>query len=135
MADQKIAQVQGQLQSETVAFQKIENGKSELDLAGIIEARQRLDSQFSENELVLKEFNILKPHNTVYKLIGPGLVPQDASEAKVNVEKRLEFIKSEIQRVESQLKEAESKAARKKEDIILLQQQFQALQAPSGGPQ
>ncbi|ODO04865.1 hypothetical protein I350_05475 [Cryptococcus amylolentus CBS 6273] len=134
MADQKIAQVQGQLQSETVAFQKIENGKSELDVC-IIEARQRLDSQFSENELVLKEFNILKPHNTVYKLIGPGLVPQDASEAKVNVEKRLEFIKSEIQRVESQLKEAESKAARKKEDIILLQQQFQALQAPSGGPQ
>ncbi|TYJ56188.1 hypothetical protein B9479_003032 [Cryptococcus floricola] len=125
MADQKIAQVQGQLQSETTVA----------ELAGIIEARQRLDSQFSENELVLKEFNILKSHNTVYKLIGPGLVPQDASEAKVNVEKRLEFIKSEIQRVESQLKEAESKAARKREDIILLQQQFQALQAPSGGPQ
>ncbi|ODN87085.1 prefoldin beta subunit [Cryptococcus wingfieldii CBS 7118] len=125
MADQKIAQVQGQLQSETIVA----------ELAGIIEARQRLDSQFSENELVLKEFNILKSHNTVYKLIGPGLVPQDALEAKVNVEKRLDFIKSEIQRVESQLKEAESKAARKREDIILLQQQFQALQAPSGGPQ
>ncbi|WVQ77451.1 hypothetical protein IAR50_007137 [Cryptococcus sp. DSM 104548] len=130
MADQKIAQVQGQLQSETVAFQKIEN-----ELAGIIEARQRLDSQLSENELVLKEFNILKPHNTVYKLIGPGLVPQDAAEAKVNVEKRLEFIKSEIQRVEAQLKESETKAARKREDIILLQQQFQGLQAPNGGPQ
>lgn len=87
-------------------------------MAGIIEARQRLDSQQSENELVLKvgsssrfyikdhvregnktdyqEFALLKSHNTVYKLIGPSLVPQDANEAKANVEKRLEFIKNEM---------------------------------------
>jgi len=88
------------------------------EMAGIIEARQRLDSQQSENELVLKvrptyaigrpvqldscrtrsrqEFAQLKSHNTVFKLIGPSLVPQDANEAKVNVEKRLEFIKNEM---------------------------------------
>jgi prefoldin beta subunit len=87
-------------------------------MAGIIEARQRLDSQQSENELVLKvstarlalvfspcpqfsqlitqEFAQLKSHNTVYKLIGPSLVPQDANEAKANVEKRLEFITNEM---------------------------------------
>jgi len=67
------------------------------EMAGIIEARQRLDSQQSENELVLKvrptyaigrpvqldscrtrsrqEFAQLKSHNTVFKLIGPSLVP------------------------------------------------------------
>jgi len=44
----------------------------------------------------LQEFANLKAHNTVYKLIGPGLVPQDHSEAKANVEKRIEFIKSEM---------------------------------------
>ena len=39
---------------------------------------------------------MLKPHNTVYKLIGPGLMPQDPEEAKSTVEKRLEFIKKEM---------------------------------------
>lgn len=43
-----------------------------------------------------QEFTLLKDHNTVYKLIGPALVPQDATEAKSNVEKRLEFIRSEM---------------------------------------
>lgn len=65
MAD-KIASVQAQLQSQSMAFQKLEGGESTIsppscflltslaELAGIIEARQRLDSQQSENELVLK---------------------------------------------------------------------------------
>ncbi|WWD08736.1 hypothetical protein V865_006849 [Kwoniella europaea PYCC6329] len=130
MADKKIASLQAQLQSSSIAFQKIE-----AELAGVIEARQRLDSQLSENELVLKEFNQLKSHNTVYKLVGPSLVPQDQNEAKVNVEKRLDFIKSEIKRVESQLKESEEKAAKKKDEIMGLQQQFQALQGPNGPQQ
>lgn len=91
------------------------------ELTATVEARQRLDSQLTENEGVLKvsclcrsrevleslhlfalteadkqEMNLLKPHNTVYKLVGPSLVPQDPVEAKVNVEKRLGFIKSEM---------------------------------------
>ena len=44
----------------------------------------------------MQEFQSLKSHNTIYKLIGPGLVPQDPTEAKANVEKRLEFIKNEM---------------------------------------
>ncbi|WVW79853.1 hypothetical protein I302_101823 [Kwoniella bestiolae CBS 10118] len=130
MADKKIASLQAQLQSSSIAFQKIE-----AELAGVIEARQRLDSQLSENELVLKEFTQLKSHNTVYKLVGPSLVPQDQNEAKVNVEKRLDFIRSEIKRVEAQLKENEEKAAKRKDEIMGLQQQFQALQGPSGPQQ
>ncbi|WWD16833.1 hypothetical protein CI109_101265 [Kwoniella shandongensis] len=130
MSDPKVAAVQAQLQTQSVAFQKLE-----AELAGIIEARQRLDSQQAENEQVLKEFTLLKSHNTVYKLVGPSLVPQDSNEAKVNVEKRLEFIKSEIKRVEAQLKEGEEKAAKKKNEIIALQQQFQGLQGPSGPQQ
>lgn len=46
--------------------------------------------------LMVQEFTLLKSHNTVFKLIGPSLVPQDANEAKANVEKRLEFIKNEM---------------------------------------
>jgi chaperonin cofactor prefoldin len=43
-----------------------------------------------------QEITLLKPHNTVYKLVGPSLVPQDQGEARVNVEKRLEYIRSEV---------------------------------------
>jgi prefoldin beta subunit len=43
-----------------------------------------------------QEFSNLKGHNTVYKLIGPALVPQEHTEAKANVEKRIEFIKGEM---------------------------------------
>lgn len=46
--------------------------------------------------IVTKEFATLKPGNDVYKLIGPVLVKQDQTEAKANVDKRLEFIKSEM---------------------------------------
>lgn len=38
----------------------------------------------------------LTSENTVYKMIGPVLVPQDQTEAKGNVEKRLEFIQSDM---------------------------------------
>lgn len=44
----------------------------------------------------LQEFSTLTEKNTVYKLIGPVLVQQDQTEAKANVEKRLEFITSEM---------------------------------------
>jgi chaperonin cofactor prefoldin len=44
-----------------------------------------------------QELKKLKPENTVYKLIGPGLMPQDSGEAQQTVEKRLDFIKKEMQ--------------------------------------
>ena len=43
-----------------------------------------------------QEFASLTPNNTVYKLVGPVLVPQDQAEAKGNVDKRLDFIRSDM---------------------------------------
>ncbi|BEJ11213.1 hypothetical protein CspHIS471_0106350 [Cutaneotrichosporon sp. HIS471] len=126
MADTKMAAVQAKLQVTSRDFQKLE-----AEMTSVIEARQRLDAQQSENEQVLKELASLKAHNTVYKLIGPGLVQQDPIEAKANVEKRLEFIKNEIKRVEGQIKDQEAVAGKKKEEIMALQREFQALQGPS----
>ncbi|RXK35689.1 prefoldin beta subunit [Tremella mesenterica] len=91
MVEKTISAVQAKLQQSSLTFQKAEQ-----ELTEIIEARQRLDSQLSENELVLQEFKLLKPHNTVYKLVGPSLVPQDQEEARTNVEKRLEYIRNEM---------------------------------------
>ena len=44
----------------------------------------------------MQEFASLTPNNTVYKMIGPVLVPQEQAEAKGNVDKRLDFIKSDM---------------------------------------
>lgn len=44
----------------------------------------------------LQEFASLSPENTIYKQVGPVLLKQDQDEAKANVDKRLEFISSEM---------------------------------------
>ncbi len=97
------------LQAASTEYQKFQ-----VDLSNAVEARQRLNAQLSENELVkkvrpksfrviavswswpLQEFATLTPNNIVFKLVGPVLVKQDQAEAKSNVDKRLEFIRGEM---------------------------------------
>ncbi|KAK2461669.1 hypothetical protein APHAL10511_006132 [Amanita phalloides] len=118
--------LQAELQAASADFQKLQ-----IDVSNVVEARQKLEVQLSENELVKKEFEHLTPENIVYKLIGPVLVTQDQGDAKANVETRLEFIRSEIKRVEGQLKELQSTQERKKQEIVEMQQ---AAAAPSPSP-
>lgn len=121
------------LQAATTAYQKLQS-----DLSNAVDARQRLDAQLSENEMVKKEFAQLKSSNAVYKLIGPVLVKQEQAEAKANVDKRLEFIRGEIKRVEGQLKDIEEKSETKKTEIVEIQtahqQLLQGQQAPAAPP-
>ncbi|KAG9314266.1 prefoldin subunit 6 [Chiua virens] len=112
------------LQSKSTEFQKLQG-----DLAVLVEKRSRLDTQLSENEMVKKEFANLTPNNTVFKLVGPVLVPQDQTEARTNVETRLEFIRSEMKRVDTQIKDMEEQLEKKKLELVDLQSQ---LPAPSG---
>ncbi|CAO1618739.1 unnamed protein product [Sympodiomycopsis kandeliae] len=111
------------LQTLTTNFQK-----GQIQLQSLIEARQQLDSQLSENVQVQKEFKNLKPSNNVYKLMGPVLMKTDTDEAKSNVEKRIEFITSEIEKVERQLKEVSTQSEQQRQEIIKLQQQQQQSQ-------
>ncbi len=100
--------LQERLQTASTDYQKLQN-----DTSNAVEARQRLEAQLSENELVkkvrvnwycsstkphplLQEFAQLTESNTVYKLIGPILVKQEQAEAKSNVETRLEFIRGDM---------------------------------------
>lgn len=62
----------------------------------VVDSHQQLLSQLSENQQVQKEFNNLSEDARIYKRMGPVLVPQEFSEAKVNVNKRIEFIQSEM---------------------------------------
>jgi prefoldin beta subunit len=62
----------------------------------LIESRQRLEAQHNENTSVSREFKKLSPNDKVYKLVGPGLLIQDQAEARTNVDKRLEFISTDL---------------------------------------
>jgi prefoldin beta subunit len=63
-------------------------------------AKQSLVEKKSENEMVLQEFNLMSGDASVYKLVGPVLAKQDSNEAKTNVEKRIEYITKEIERMD-----------------------------------
>lgn len=123
--------LEARLQAASGDYQRLQ-----ADLSSSVEARQRLDAQLSENELVKKEFTTLTPNNIVFKLVGPVLVKQDQAEAKSNVDKRLEFIGGEIKRIEAQLQEIEQKSEKKKLELVELQTELQQHQKQdgSGGP-
>ncbi|KAI8811800.1 prefoldin subunit 6-like protein [Cladochytrium replicatum] len=76
--------------------------------------RTQLDSQLNENELVKKEFELLKDDSEIYKLIGPVLVKQEKIEASANVNKRIEYISAEIKRTEKLIEEIEEKQEKKR---------------------
>ncbi|RUS28468.1 prefoldin subunit 6 [Jimgerdemannia flammicorona] len=115
-----MAAMEAKLEAESAAYQAIQK-----DLTKAVESRQRLDSQLQENELVQKEFSLLAEGANIYKLIGPVLVKQDRSEATSNVDKRLEFIRAEIKRVERQLSDLTEKSEKKKMELVKLQTAYQ----------
>ncbi|KAI5855308.1 Prefoldin [Tricharina praecox] len=122
MADSQLLQ---SLSDEFQALQK--------DLSTVVEARQKLESQLQENQSVQKEFSGLEDDANIYKLVGPVLLKQDKAEAVMNVDKRLEYIQSEIKRIEGQIKDIGDKQDKKKMEIMQVQQQLQqAAEAAQG---
>ncbi|KAK9464059.1 Prefoldin [Lipomyces oligophaga] len=97
----------------------------QLELSTFIETRQKLESQLQESLIVQKEFDILDQDSKIYKLIGPVLVPQDRQEAVMNVDKRLEFIQSEIKRTETKIAEAQTNTDKKRSELLAFQAQIQ----------
>lgn len=66
------------------------------ELEGLIDARQKLESQQQENQGVQTEFNQLDDDANIYKLVGPVLLKQEKTEATMAVNGRLEFIEKEM---------------------------------------
>ncbi|KAF7119534.1 hypothetical protein RHSIM_Rhsim13G0211800 [Rhododendron simsii] len=93
------------------------------------QVRKKYTIQLGENELVLKELDLLNEDANVYKLIGPVLVKQDLAEANANVRKRIDYMSAELKRLDATLQALEEKQNSKKEAILKLQQRIQSLQA------
>ncbi|XP_061142159.1 prefoldin subunit 6 isoform X2 [Syngnathus typhle] len=83
--------IQKKLNSELEKYTQMQK-----DVSKSMSARQKLETQLAENNIVKEELDLLDSANTVFKLIGPVLVKQDLDEAKATVTKRLEYINGEI---------------------------------------
>lgn len=71
-------------------------------LEKLVHSIQEYSRQKLENDMVLNELNMLSEDSTVYKRIGPCLVKQDMFEATSNVQKRIDYIMDELERLEKQ---------------------------------
>lgn len=87
-------------------------------LQKLVSSRTQLETQFQENKIVKEEFDTLPDDTTIYKLMGPVLLPQDESEAKINVDKRIEYIKREIGDIEAKLKSEQADMNKIRDTIV-----------------
>ncbi|SCU81462.1 LAME_0B07206g1_1 [Lachancea meyersii CBS 8951] len=94
---------------------------SQQELEDLVVARQKLETQLQENKIVQDEFDTLKEETKVYKLTGNVLLPVEQFEAKNNVEKRLEFITTEIKRCEENIKAKQIVLEKMRAEIIQAQ--------------
>merc|ERR1719379_1868636 len=92
-------------------------------------SKMLVDSQLNENRQVKEELDLADESTKVFKLIGPALVNQDLSEAKSNVEKRIEYISGEMKRKDEQLGSLDKKQDEAREKMQEIQIQMQKLQA------
>ncbi|GFY49109.1 prefoldin subunit 6 [Trichonephila inaurata madagascariensis] len=105
--------------------QELDNMKNiQKSMQKAMAAKQTLDGQLSENNVVKEELEFLTPENKVYKMTGPVLVEQDIQEAKQNVEKRIMFITSEIKRNEELLKDLSNQQDKQQEILQRLQKEY-----------
>merc|ERR1712012_1447268 len=98
------------------------------DYSKVLQDRQTLDSQLNENRQVKEELDLAGDETKVFNLIGPALVNQDLSEAKGNVEKRIEYISGELKRKDDLLASMDKKQDEAREKMQEVQMQMQKLQ-------
>eukprot|EP00246_Nothoceros_aenigmaticus_P003016 TRINITY_DN1394_c0_g1_i1.p1 TRINITY_DN1394_c0_g1~~TRINITY_DN1394_c0_g1_i1.p1 ORF type:complete len:143 (+),score=41.88 TRINITY_DN1394_c0_g1_i1:43-429(+) len=117
-------ELRSELESQANALQKIQK-----DIAKNHQVRRQYTIQHGENEMVQKELELLEEDANVFKLIAPVLVKQDLVEAKTNVNKRIEYITSELRRLDGTLKSLEEQQNSKRDEVLKLQQKLQAVQS------
>ena len=77
-----------------------ENQCIEKEQSKIRVAINNFENKKNENNIVKAELALLDDEDVVYKLIGPILVQQETSDAKMQVESRIEIINKEIHKLE-----------------------------------
>merc|ERR1711976_119263 len=100
---------------------------------GSYESRMGLVAQQQETDLVKEEFDNLEEDAVIYKLVGPVMVKQNVDDAKANVEKRLDYIKGELDRSNKIIETQEKEMHDKQQQLMKMQQAVQQAAAAAGG--
>lgn len=103
--------------------------RTEQELQQLTSSKVQYQAQLNENEMVQSELRLLDDSCTVYKMMGPVLVKQDTIEATENVNKRLQFIRQEIERLTNLENKKEKELDQKKQKLLKFQEQLQAQRA------
>nr|KYP61515.1 Prefoldin subunit 6 [Cajanus cajan] len=112
MSSSNLKDLQRELENKANDLSKLQK-----EIAKNHQMRKKYTVQLGENELVLKELDLLKEDANVYKLIGPVLVKQDLAEANANVRKRIEYISAELKRLDATVQDLEEKQNSKKDTV------------------
>eukprot|EP00761_Pharyngomonas_kirbyi_P012705 gb/GECH01012732.1/.p1 GENE.gb/GECH01012732.1/~~gb/GECH01012732.1/.p1 ORF type:complete len:137 (+),score=59.56 gb/GECH01012732.1/:1-411(+) len=125
-----MAQAQAQAGQMFQTFQKEVSAlqQNQKDLQSWYNTRMKYESQKNENEMVLKELELLEDDAQVYKLVGPALVGQDLEEARNNVQKRIEFISSSLKNTDSKIENLNKEQNEKRQKVAAIQQHLQQQQ-------
>lgn len=114
--------MQGQLEEKVEKLQQLQKTQ-----AKTLSARQTLDSQLNENNLVKEELDRLENDAKVFKLVGPALIRQETTEAKSNVDKRIDYITGELKRHDETLADLDKKQDEARETLNTLQTQMKKM--------
>lgn len=95
------------------------------DVSALFNQKTQALSQFNENTMVKGELDLLGEGDPVYKLVGPVLMAVDLEEAKENVAKRVEFIETEIKKLDAAIAVKQGDQATLGEEISKLQSEMQ----------
>ncbi len=79
------------------------------------------ENKKNENSMVKSELGLLENDDIVYKLIGPILVKQEINEAKLQVDHRLEMINKEINKLDKNYRDNNSKIEENRKSLIEIQ--------------
>jgi len=110
----------------TIVDEKLKQYKAlQEDISKLFSNKQQALSQFNENTLVKGELDLLTDSNQVYKLVGPVLMSVELDESKSNVAKRLEFIETELKKIDSAIASKQGEQATLGDEIAKEQQRMQ----------
>merc|ERR1712141_568481 len=122
MGEKIMEQLQAQLQEKVEKLQNLQKTQQKT-----LVARQTLDSQLNENKLVKEELDRLDEDAKVFKLIGPALVKQETTDAKQNVDKRIDYISGELKRHDETMADLDKKQDEMRSEVQNIQTQMQKL--------
>ena len=110
----------------TVIDDKVRQWKSmDSDISALFTQKTQALAQFNENTMVKGELDILEEGDNVFKLVGPVLMTIDLEEAKENVAKRVEFIETEISKLDAAIATKQGDQTTLGEEISKLQTEMQ----------